>query len=155
MSARPVPFVWQRPIFWGDTDAARIVYTGKFTDYMFEAIEAWMRAYLDTDWFIQTVDEHRGGPIAKLDFEFFSPLTPRDTLDLSVYLDRIGSSSVTFRVEGHADQGERHCFTGRCVTVGFDYEKGAAMAISPERRAIMEAYREACEVEVTPRSGTE
>ena len=48
---RKVPFTYRREIFWGDTDTARIVYTGKFADYILEAVEAWMRAYLGTDWF--------------------------------------------------------------------------------------------------------
>jgi acyl-CoA thioesterase FadM len=140
-----IPFTYVRSIFWGDTDTAQIVFTGKFLDYMFEAMESWMRAYTGSDWFIQTVDEKRGGPIAHLDLDFHSQVTPRDTLHIKVFLDRIGATSVAFRVEGYAN-GETHAFTGRCVTVGYDYVSGEKMPISDARRKVMEAYQAACEL---------
>ncbi len=142
-SETEIPFTYRRAIFWADTDAARIVYTGRFLDYMFEAIESWMRAYIGTDWFLQTVDEKRGGPIAHVDLDFHAQVSPRDTLDLRVFLERVGSTSVTFRIEAYAN-ATTHAFTGRCVSVGYDYEAGGKMPISSERRQIMEDYQKAC-----------
>ncbi len=151
--APEIPFTYRREIFWGDTDAARIVYTGRFVDYMFEAAESWMRAYIGTDWFTQTVDEERGGPIAHMEFDFFARVSPRDTLSLEVLLDRIGDASLTFQVDGYAN-GEILAFTGQFVTVGFDYKAKAKLAISPERRAIMESYKAACDEVIKQRSET-
>jgi acyl-CoA thioesterase FadM len=141
---KPVPFVYERAIFWGDTDTAQIVYTGKFVDYMFEAIESFMRDRLGTDWFLQTVDEQRGGPIARLELDFHARVSPRDTLSVQVFLDRVGVSAVTFRVEGYID-GTTHAFTGRCVSVGYDYAAQSKMPIRPDRRAVLEAYKAACD----------
>ena len=146
------PFTYDRAIFWGETDTAQIVYTGRFVDYMFEAIEAFTRHHLDTDWYVQTVDEKRGGPIVRLEFDFHSPLSPRDTLSMHVLIDRVGEASIAYRIEGYAN-GDRHAFTGRCVSVGYDYAAQAKMPISPERRAILEAYKTACDA-VTRQNGT-
>jgi acyl-CoA thioesterase FadM len=111
---------------------------------MFEAIESFMRAHLGIDWFTQTVDEQRGGPIAHMEFDFHARVTPRDTLSLQVFLDRVGEAAVTWRVEGYAN-GTIHAFTGRCTSVGYDYAAGAKMPLPPDRRAILQAYKAECD----------
>ncbi len=138
-----LPFTHTRPIFWQDTDAARIVYTGRFVDYMLEAAEAFMRAYLGQDWFIQTVDQGSGGPVVHLDIDFVSPLTPRDMLEVEVYVERVGRTSVTYAVRGYGS-GRRLSFTGRFVSVRVSYERRRSIPLDDDVRAILEDYRARC-----------
>ena len=37
----PAPFIHRRVITWSDTDPAGIAYTGRFSDFALQAIDAW------------------------------------------------------------------------------------------------------------------
>ena len=137
------PFTYRRDIFWGDTDTARIVYTGKFADFILEAVEAWMRAYLGTDWFVQTVDEDRGGPIVHLEIDFFSPLTPKDGLEVDVFIEEFGTAAITYRCIGYTS-GRRLSFRGKLVSVGYNYGEGKKQPLTDEMRKILQDYQDAC-----------
>lgn len=140
---REIPFVYRRQLFWGDTDTAQIAYTGKFVDFMLEATEAWMRAYLGTDWFIQTTEDKRGGPIAHLEVEFLSPLTPKDALEVEVRIERAGASAITYHCTGYGND-RRLSFRGRLTSVGFDYAARAKMPLPIRTREIIEDYQRKC-----------
>ncbi len=140
---REIPFVYRRPLFWGDTDTAQIAYTGKFVDFMLEAVEAWMRAYLETDWFIQTTEEKRGGPVVHLDVDFMSPLTPKDTLEVEVRIEHAGESAVTYHCTGYGN-ARRLSFAGKFTSVGFDYASNAKQPLGKQTREIIENYQRAC-----------
>jgi acyl-CoA thioesterase FadM len=45
------PFRYSRPVRFGDTDAAGIVYTGRVPDMALEALEIWFRDRLALNWF--------------------------------------------------------------------------------------------------------
>lgn len=141
--ASEVPFIYRRQLFWGDTDTARIAYTGKFADFMLEAAEAWMRAYLGTDWFIQATEEQRGGPVVHLEIDFMSPLTPRDVLEIEVRIEHAGETSITYGCTGFAN-GDRLSFRGKFTSVGFDYAANAKQPLPERTRAIIEDYRQKC-----------
>jgi acyl-CoA thioesterase FadM len=115
-----LPFVHRRTITWGDTDPARMAYTGRFPDFMLEAIEAWFRARLDTDWYRLNVDEGMGTPFVNLAMDFKSPVTPREAVDIAVRLARVGTSSLSFAVEAHGADTRRLCFTGTATCVFVD-----------------------------------
>ena len=137
------PFTYRRDIFWGDTDTARIVYTGKFADFILEAVEAWMRAYLGTDWFVQTVDEDRGGPIVRLEIDFMSPLTPKDGLEVDVFIEDVGTAAITYRCVGYTSE-RRLSFSGKLVSVGYNYAEGRKQPLTDDMRKILQDYQDAC-----------
>lgn len=117
------PFVHRRTITWGDTDPARMAYTGRFADFMLEAIEAWFRARLGTDWYRLNVDEGLGTPFVNLAMDFKSPVTPREDLDVGVRVARVGTSSLSFAVEAHGANTRRLCFTGSATCVFVDGQR--------------------------------
>lgn len=114
------PFVYRRPIGWGDTDAARIVYTGRFADFALEAIEGWFRDRLGTDWYRLNVDERIGSPFVHLSLDFERPVTPRDAVDVTVLLRKAGRSSLTFAFAGASATGAKRLFHGKGVCVFVD-----------------------------------
>ncbi|MFZ0486927.1 MAG: thioesterase family protein [Arenicellales bacterium] len=101
----PVPFVHHRVINWGDTDAARIVYTGRFLDFALEAIEDWFRTVVGYGWYEMNMDLGIGTPFVKASIDFKAPLTPRDGLRTTVVVERAGRASITFNVTGERDDG--------------------------------------------------
>src|SRR5687767_3262902 len=92
------PFVHHRRVSWADTDAARIAYTGRFLDFAMEAIEAWWRERMGIDWYELNVDRGIGTPFVHVALDFRSPVTPRDTMAMTVMLTRLGGSSLRFAV---------------------------------------------------------
>lgn len=139
---RELPFVYRRDIFWGDTDTALIVYTGRFVDYALEAIESWFRAYLGTDWYQLNVDRKMGTPFVHVDIDFVSPLTPRDHLGVAVRVERLGTSSLGFRIEGYANE-ERLSFRGHLVCAFVDITTMSKIPIPDEYRDKIAAYQAA------------
>lgn len=138
------PFVYRREIFWGDTDTARIVYTGKFADFMLEAAEAWMRAYLGADWFTQATEQGRGGPVVHLDIDFMSPVTPKDVLEVEVRITHMGDTAITYQCTGYGND-RRLSFRGKFTSVGFDYASNRKQPLTQETRNIIEDYQTRCE----------
>ena len=131
-SGHAARFVHRRTVTWGDTDPARMAYTGRFADFMLEAIEAWFRARLDTDWYRLNVDEKIGTPFVSLAMDFKAPVTPREPLDVAVRVARVGTTSLSFAVEATGADTRGLCFTGTATCVFVDAERLTPIPI-PER----------------------
>ena len=125
------PFVHRRRIQWADTDAANIVYTGRFPNFALDAIDAWFVARLDTDWYRLHNDHGGGTPFVHMSMDFRSPLTPRDELSTSVLLTEVGRSTLHFRIIGRTGD-RRVAFEGRFVCAFVDRAPSRSTAI-PER----------------------
>jgi 4-hydroxybenzoyl-CoA thioesterase len=132
------PFVARRRILWGDTDPARIVYTGRFSTFLLDAIENWYHERLGTDWYRLNLDENIGTPFVNVTLDFMSPVTPREDLALTVFVDRIGTTSLTFRVEAHGATTGRLNFVGRATQVFMDNEAGVKCPVPARFRAVLE-----------------
>jgi acyl-CoA thioesterase FadM len=111
------PFVHRRIVVWGDTDPARIVYTGRFLDFMLEAIEALMRERIGADWYRINTEEKIGTPFVNVGLDFKSPVTPREPLDIRVLVTRVGRSSVTYAVQGNGAESGELKFAGAATCV--------------------------------------
>ena len=96
------PFAHRRRILWGETDAARIAYTARFLDFAMEAVEGWFQDRLGLGWYELNLDHGIGTPFVHVEMDFRSPVTPRDVLDSTVLLSRLGGSSLRFAVTGRA-----------------------------------------------------
>ncbi len=103
-------------VTWGDCDPARIAYTGRLPWFALDAINGWWEAHLEGDgWFQMELDRHLGTPFVRLEMDFRKPVTPRHELVCYVWPERLGDTSITFRVDGEQD-GEI-CFSSRTVSV--------------------------------------
>jgi acyl-CoA thioesterase FadM len=122
------PFVHRRRVRWGDSDPARIAYTARFGDFAMEAIEAFFQDRLGAGFYELALDHGIGTPFVRVEFDFRSPLTPRDTLETAVRLVRLGGSSARFALAGRV--GVRLAFEAKlvCACVRLD---GAAMTPIP------------------------
>jgi 4-hydroxybenzoyl-CoA thioesterase len=141
--AAAAPYVHHRVIHWSDTDAAQIVYTVRFLDYVMEAIEGWWRTVVGTNWFEMNVDRNIGTPVVNVNFDFKAPLSPRHGLQLTVLVERAGRASITFNVLGDRDDGIRS-FTAKLTACAVDNRVQQSIEIPMEWRERIEAYIARC-----------
>lgn len=137
------PYIHDRVINWSDTDAAQIVYTVRFLDYVMEAVEGWFRSVVGTSWFEMNVDRGIGTPVVSVNFDFSAPLTPRDALRLTVLVERAGRASISFKILGDRGDGVRS-FTTRLICCTVDNKEMKSVDIPVEWRQRIEGYVERC-----------
>lgn len=122
---------------WGDFDPARIAYTARIPAWALESIDAWWEHHLGGDgWFQMETDRNIGTPFVGLAMDFRAPVTPRHRLLCKVWPTRLGSKSITFRVEGYQDG--TLCFEGQFTSVFTIADEFKSQPAPPELRAIVE-----------------
>lgn len=141
--AAAAPYVHHRIINWSDTDAAQIVYTVRFLDYVMEAVEGWFRSVVGSSWYEMNVDRGIGTPIVNVNVDFKAALTPRDVLQLTVLVERAGRASITLNVAGDRDDGVRS-FSARLTCCAVDNKEMKSVAIPTEWRERIEDYMARC-----------
>ncbi|MGM0915820.1 MAG: acyl-CoA thioesterase [Pseudomonadota bacterium] len=138
------PFHYRRPIRWGDTDAAGIVYTAHYFDICMEAIEGWFLEVFEFDWFSMSQDQGIGSPFVHAEVDFHAPLTPRDTLLVRVDVERLGNSSLSLRLTGLREHEHQHTFTGHFTCCFNDLNSFTKISIPQELRHRIEMYQRRC-----------
>ena len=123
---------------WADCDPARIAFTGRIPGFALEAIEAWWEHRVGQDWYRLNFDRDLGTPFVHLSVDFRAPVTPRHLLDCQVRLIGLGTSSITFRVDGHQDG--RLCFTGKFVSVFIEARAFQKIPAPPEIRELVAPF---------------
>lgn len=137
------PYVHWRTISFGDTDAAAIVYTTRFTDYCMDASEVWFRDYLAMDWYDININQGLGFPVVHMELDFMSSLIGGDKLGVIVRVTKIGKTSVTLEFEGIKDNGtEQHskCFTAKFIHCFYSNEQAGAIPIPDRQRKLLDDY---------------
>ncbi|MBV7377644.1 acyl-CoA thioesterase [Maritimibacter dapengensis] len=132
------PFTHEILVSWGDCDPAQIVYTGRIPNFCLDAINAFMDAEMGGGWFIQELDHNMGMPFVKMDIDFRAPVTPRHRLACTVRVERLGTKSVTFRVEGHQDG--KLCFEGSFTEVFTIADQFKSQEIPGHAREVLEKH---------------
>ncbi len=129
---------------WGDTDSAEIVHTVRFADYVMEAIEGWFSYVVGKNWYELHTELGLGTPFVRLEMDIQNPLTPKDELVMSVFVERLGNASLGFYVVGkrnHADIS----FEARFVCCMVDSKTMESKRIGGEIRERIQAYIDACQ----------
>ncbi len=137
-AAHWTPYVQRREIFWGDTDPAKIAYTGRFSDFLLEAIESFYRERLGTDWYRITFDEDLGTPFVQMALEFKSPVTPREPLAITVLIEKVGRSSVGYVVRAHGFETGELRFIGTATNVWVRSSTMKPLSIPEKYRIVYE-----------------
>lgn len=135
--AQPERFVHEIRVGWGDCDPAKIAYTGRLPAFALEAIDAWWEHYLDGDgWFQMELDRGTGTPFVHMSLDFRSPVTPRHRLMCEVWPCKLGTRSVTFRVDARQDGAL--CFEGTFVCVFIAPENFTTKPAPEDYRRVIE-----------------
>jgi acyl-CoA thioesterase FadM len=130
-------FTHEIRVGWGDCDPARIAYTARIPAWALESIDAWWEHHLDGDgWFQMETDRNIGTPFVGLSMAFRSPVTPRHRLLCQVRPIKLGTKSITFRVEGY--QNDTLCFEGEFTCVFTVADTFTSQPAPPDIRALVE-----------------
>lgn len=130
--------VMTRTVKWGDCDPAGILYTPRVFDYITEAVEAWFRDVGGIDW-MSLIGRNLGAPTVHTSVDFRTPMEPNLVLGVAVLVDKVGGSSLTFRVVGSDAAGTVY-FEGKLVSVVIDFNERRPMPIPDALRERAEAY---------------
>ncbi len=131
------PFIHTIKVTWGDCDPAKIAYTGRIPNWCLDAINAFLDHHIGGGWYFQEIDHDMGMPFVSMSLDFRAPVTPRYPLECEVWPERLGTTSVTFRVVGR--QNGTLCFEGSFVEVFIQASTFTKQA-PPERvRSVLEA----------------
>ncbi|HYH19737.1 MAG TPA: acyl-CoA thioesterase [Azospirillum sp.] len=139
----PAPYVHDRKVRFGHSDAARIAYTIRLFDYAMEAIEGWFEEVLGNGWYHLNTECHVGSPFVHGDLDIQAPLKPGDRVAVTVLVEETGRSTVRFRVSGVRGDGVPS-FSGAWVCSFIDTGTMRSIPIpEPLARRIAE-YRRRC-----------
>ena len=114
---KDVPLTVRRRINWSDSDTAEIAYTGSFIPIAIDALEIWYEAVLGTT-FYDLKRNNMGSPAVSLHFDFHSPIVVGERLDIAVFVEKLGRTSVTHRFQMTKVGGGLVCQRVRAADVG-------------------------------------
>ena len=138
-----LPFLDQRLVIWRDCDPAEIVYTPRFLDFVAEAIESWFRHVFGTDWYGLRHARALRLPAVHASLDFSLPVRSGDQLSLLVLVDKIGRSSLPFRVIGLLNDQE--AFRAVWIISILDAASNRPTSIPDDIRDSIKRYQQACE----------
>lgn len=130
---------YDRPVHFEDTDAAGLVFFGRFFGYAHEAMEALFSGLIGGYAHLIT-DRKIGFPAVHVDADFKSPLRYGDTARISVDVTKIGNKSATLRFTfARADNGAHVATISHTCAVS-DLVELHAIPIPDDVRATLEKH---------------
>lgn len=135
------PFTLRRRVKWGDTDAAGVVYTPRFVDYVVETSEAFNAWLLGGPPYLKRVEHGFGTPMKAMSFEFNRSLYPDDQLDIRVHILDIRTRTYDMALEGWSLEGE-NVFRSMVTPIILPSDKERRSVPIPDFfRELLEGYR--------------
>ncbi|MFO0995062.1 MAG: thioesterase family protein [Alphaproteobacteria bacterium] len=105
----------RRTVSWSESDPAGMMNSPRAFDYAIDAIELVYRQALGIT-FLGLIERHAlGAPLVHLSCDYTAPLAEGDRLTLTAWIERLGTSSITWRVEARRSD-RKVAFTVRLVS---------------------------------------
>ena len=130
-------FTLRLPIRFTHTDPAGQVFFPRYFEMFQATVEDWFTHGLGFR-YAGLIADGFGLPTAQTECEFFRPSRLGEAIDLTVYLTRIGRSSMTIEYVGRVE-GERR-FHGKSILVLIRLSEGKSAPFPPDMRRALEAY---------------
>jgi len=137
MSPPDFPFTHRLRVRWAEVDKQDIVFNGHYLTYFDVGITEYWRAV----GLPYPVTRERWGTeqyLVKATLEYLGPASFDDILDIGVRIERIGNSSLQFRI-GIFRDGE-HLIGGELTYVNADPVTRKSVAVPPAMREMIEAF---------------
>lgn len=131
-------YVRTHRVAWGDCDPAGILYTPRVFDYCNETLEEWFRDVLGVPW-MEIIKAGVGSPMVHVECDFLRPMAPDVELAVSIRIERLGTSSITFLIDGLGADGEAH-FRAKYVVCLTDFKAAKPIPIPAHLRERAQAY---------------
>ncbi len=128
---------YERPVRFEDTDAAGLVFFGRFFGYAHEAMEALFSGLIG-GYAHLIIDRKIGFPAVHVDADFKSPLRYGDTARISVDVTKIGNKSTTLRFTFARASDSKHVATVTHTCAVSDLVQLHAIPIPDDVRALLQ-----------------
>ncbi|MDF2096327.1 acyl-CoA thioesterase [Aquibaculum arenosum] len=126
-------------------DPAGIVYYPRYLDLCNSLVEDWFTEGLALDYASIIMQRRLGLPTVHLQCDFRKPSVLGETLEMTLQVEAVGSSSVTlFILTQGADNDPR--FAARIVLVCTSLESHRAISLPADIREVIDHYRSLCHV---------
>lgn len=126
-------------VTWSMADLVATMNSPRAFDYALETIEAFYREVLGHS-FRRLVQEHgTGAPVVHASCDYLEPLWEGDDFTLTLAIERLGDSSVTWRVAARRSDGT-DVFQVRLINATIDARTRQSKPIPTEFRSLMEDY---------------
>ncbi len=146
MTTAPMtPFTLGLPVRFTHTDPAGFVFFPRYFEFLQAVTEEWFNQSLKLDYAELIMGQRRGLPTAHTECDFKKPCRLGETIDFTLYLERIGGASMRTHYVGRVS-GE-HRMEARSDLVVIDLQNGRPVQIDGELRDLLEAYKAGCEAE--------
>jgi len=135
-------FTFQLPVRYGSIDFARIVYYPQFLHFCHVAMEEMFAAVVGVTYPDALQQEKVGYPTVKSEADFLEPVAYGEVLEMTVGVERIGTSSIVFLYEGRRTSDGSKAFRVRNVQVAVDMDAWKSTPIPDHHRRAFESLRE-------------
>lgn len=127
-----------RTVEWGDSDPAALINSPRAFDFAVECIEGFYRDVLGLGFVDLLRDRAMGAPIVHASCDFRASLRESETVALTLSIERLGGSSVTWRIDALRDG--TLVFEVRMISSFIDLADGRPVPIPDDFRARMTPY---------------
>ncbi len=141
----PMAFTFRLPVHYGSVDFARIVYYPQFLHFCHIAMEEMFAAVVGVTYPDALQREKVGYPTVTSEADFVQPVAYGEALDMSVSVERMGTSSIVFLYEGRRTSDGELAFRVRNVQVAVDMEAWESTPIPDHHRTAFETLQVAAD----------
>jgi len=141
-STNLAPFTLGLPVRFTHTDPAGYVFFPRYFEMFQAVVEEWFNQSLKLNYAELVMGKRRGLPTAHTECDFKKPCRLGEPLEITLYLERIGRSSMRVRYVGRVNGERRMNALSDLVIVNLD--NGRPLEIDPDLRARLEAYKAVC-----------
>ena len=131
-------FTFSLPVPYGAVDYARIVYYPQFLHFCHVAMEEMFAAVVQVSYPDALQKEKVGYPTVRSEVDFNEPVAYGETLEMSVSVERIGTSSIVFVYEGVRSSDGKLAFRVRNIQVAVNMDEWGSTPIPAHHRSAFE-----------------
>lgn len=132
------PYASKSRVRFSQTDPASFVFFPRYFEMIQAAVEDWFSESLGIDYAEMINRDRIGLPTAKTECEFWHPTKLGETVEMAVYLNRLGTSSMEVTFVGSVKGQQR--LRAKSVLVFISLDDGRPLPASGHMRTQLEAY---------------
>ena len=132
------PFVSKSTVRFNHTDPASYVFFPRYFEMIQAAVEDWFTTALGISYADLINNRRLGFPTARTECEFFQPSRLGDTVEIGIYVERLGNASIALIFIGSVDGQER--LRAKSIIVTISLENGRSQPFPDDLRVQIEAY---------------
>ncbi len=141
-AVRLAPFTLGLPVRFTHTDPAGYVFFPRYFEMLQAVVEEWFTQALGLKYADFILNRRLGLPTAHTECTFEAPCRLGEALEITLYLEHIGCSSLRARFVGRVAGEQR--LVARSALVVTNLEDGRPLPIDDDLRGRLEAYLSAC-----------